>query len=63
MSVRAMLEQFPSLQQCLCVWLEEVEEVEEVEPCRSLQALTTQCHQKPGAVFSASLFPIISETA
>ncbi|XP_059929099.1 GDNF family receptor alpha-like [Gadus macrocephalus] len=48
-SVGAMLEQFPSLQQCMCVWLEEVEEVEEeeVEPCRSLQALTTQCHQKP----------------
>ncbi|CAL8284935.1 unnamed protein product [Arctogadus glacialis] len=51
MSVRAVLEQFPSLQQCMCVWLEEEveeEEVEEeVEPCRSLQALATQCPQKP----------------
>ncbi|KAK0133675.1 GDNF family receptor alpha-like [Merluccius polli] len=49
MSVRAILERFPSLERCMCVWaVEEEEEVEEeVGLCLALQALATQCHQSP----------------
>ncbi|KAM4607479.1 GDNF family receptor alpha-like [Polymixia lowei] len=39
MTVPSILDQFPSLQGCMCAW--------EEEPCTSLDVLTTQCHQKP----------------
>lgn len=48
MSIQAVLDQYPSLQGCVCVW----EEEEEEELCGSIQALATQCSPKTGAVFS-----------
>nr|XP_046258497.1 GDNF family receptor alpha-like [Scatophagus argus] len=45
MTIQMALDQFPSLQGCACAWQEEL--------CDSIQVLATQCHVKPGAVFSA----------
>ncbi|XP_071399912.1 GDNF family receptor alpha-like [Centroberyx affinis] len=39
MTIQTILDQFPSLQRCMCAWEEEL--------CVSIQALATQCHQKP----------------
>ncbi|KAM3863066.1 GDNF family receptor alpha-like [Diretmus argenteus] len=39
MTIQSILDQFPSLQGCMCAWEEEL--------CSSIQALATQCHQKP----------------
>lgn len=44
MTIQSVLDQFPSLRGCVCDWQEEL--------CGSIQALATQCHRKPGAVFS-----------
>uniref|UniRef100_A0AAX7T8Q2 GDNF/GAS1 domain-containing protein n=1 Tax=Astatotilapia calliptera TaxID=8154 RepID=A0AAX7T8Q2_ASTCA len=44
MTIQTILHQFPSLPGCVCAWEEEL--------CDSIQVLATQCHQKPGAVFS-----------
>lgn len=44
MTIQAALDQFPSLQGCVCAWEEEL--------CDSMRALATQCHRKPGALFS-----------
>lgn len=44
MTIQTALDQFPSLHRCVCAW--------EEERCDSIQSLATQCHQKPGAVFS-----------
>ncbi|XP_053188609.1 GDNF family receptor alpha-like [Scomber japonicus] len=41
MTIRTILDQFPSLQGCVCAWEEEL--------CGSIQVLATQCHQKPAA--------------
>ncbi|KAM4729456.1 GDNF family receptor alpha-like [Anableps anableps] len=40
MTIQAALDQFPSLQGCVCTWEEEL--------CDSIQVLATQCLQKPG---------------
>ncbi|XP_039994391.1 GDNF family receptor alpha-like [Xiphias gladius] len=39
MTIKNMLDQFPSLRGCVCAWGEEL--------CDSVQALATQCHRKP----------------
>ncbi|XP_069000214.1 GDNF family receptor alpha-like [Embiotoca jacksoni] len=39
MTIQAILDQFPSLQGCVCAW--------EDEPCDAIQVLATQCHRKP----------------
>ncbi|XP_056148220.1 GDNF family receptor alpha-like [Lampris incognitus] len=39
MSVQSILDQFPSMQGCVCAWEEQL--------CASLQMLTTQCNQRP----------------
>uniref|UniRef100_A0A3B4VP99 GDNF/GAS1 domain-containing protein n=1 Tax=Seriola dumerili TaxID=41447 RepID=A0A3B4VP99_SERDU len=44
MTIQTILDRFPSLRGCVCAW--------EGELCDSIQALATQCHKKPGAVFS-----------
>lgn len=44
MTIQTALDQFPSLQGCVCAWEEEL--------CDSMQALAAQCHRKPGALFS-----------
>ncbi|XP_042357978.1 GDNF family receptor alpha-like [Plectropomus leopardus] len=41
LTIHTVLNQFPSLHMCVCAWEEEL--------CDSIQALATQCHQKPGA--------------
>ncbi|KAE8279549.1 hypothetical protein D5F01_LYC21672 [Larimichthys crocea] len=41
MTIQTILDQFPSLQECVCAWEEEL--------CDSIQALATQCHPKPAA--------------
>ncbi|XP_070834347.1 GDNF family receptor alpha-like isoform X1 [Chaetodon trifascialis] len=41
MTIQAALDQFPSLQGCVCAWEEEL--------CDSIQALAAQCHRKPAA--------------
>lgn len=46
MTIQTVLDQFPSLQGCVCTWEEEL--------CDAIQVLATQCHRKPGAVFSVS---------
>ncbi|XP_038152239.1 GDNF family receptor alpha-like isoform X2 [Cyprinodon tularosa] len=40
LTIQTVLDQFPSLQGCVCTW--------EVELCDSIQELATQCLQKPG---------------
>lgn len=52
MTIGAVLDQFPSLQGCVCEWKEEL--------CDSIQELATQCQRKPGAVFS--VFPEIKDS-
>lgn len=44
LTIQTALDQFPSLQGCVCALEEEL--------CGPIHALATQCHQKPGAVFS-----------
>lgn len=44
LTIQTALDRFPSLQGCVCALEEEL--------CDPIQALATQCHQKPGAVFS-----------
>ncbi|XP_051273225.1 GDNF family receptor alpha-like isoform X2 [Dicentrarchus labrax] len=39
MTIQTILNQFPTLQGCVCAWEEEL--------CDSIKALATQCHQKP----------------
>ncbi|XP_045927366.1 GDNF family receptor alpha-like [Micropterus dolomieu] len=39
MTIQTILDQFPSLQGCVCAWEEEF--------CDSIQALATQCHRTP----------------
>ncbi|XP_041804059.1 GDNF family receptor alpha-like isoform X2 [Chelmon rostratus] len=39
MTIQTALDQFPSLQGCVCAWEEEL--------CDSMQALAAQCHRKP----------------
>ncbi|XP_034408386.1 GDNF family receptor alpha-like [Cyclopterus lumpus] len=39
LTIQTVLDQFPSLHGCVCAW--------EEERCGSIQALATQCHQKP----------------
>uniref|UniRef100_A0A3B4ZPJ1 GDNF/GAS1 domain-containing protein n=1 Tax=Stegastes partitus TaxID=144197 RepID=A0A3B4ZPJ1_9TELE len=44
MTIQTILDQFPSLQGCVCA--------QEEDLCDSIQVLASQCRRKPGAVFS-----------
>ncbi|XP_059215880.1 GDNF family receptor alpha-like [Centropristis striata] len=41
LTIQTVMDHFPSLSGCVCAWEEEL--------CDSIQALATQCHQKPAA--------------
>ncbi|XP_074532331.1 GDNF family receptor alpha-like [Halichoeres trimaculatus] len=51
MTIQAILDQYPSLQGCVCIWKEEEEE----ELCGSIQALATQCSLKTAQLKRSTL--------